>query len=134
MGIWRLVRHAPERPDSPPPILHRRVPSKLPPRSFLNMKSMSGFNNGCQFLDSMAQIDKGFDHVLIVNGASHTNQDDVQSRLVNKVNIPVLKRDLGRVKVSLSTWDRAHKDSVRAALVPVRGADTIREKPVWDSL
>eukprot|EP00983_Pelagomonas_calceolata_P040908 1137819-Pelagomonas_calceolata.AAC.4 len=79
------------------------------------MKSMPGVNNGCQFLDSMAQIDKRFDRTLIVNGASHTNLDDVQSHLVN---VPILRRDLGRIKVSLSAWDRALKDSIRVALVP----------------
>eukprot|EP00983_Pelagomonas_calceolata_P073717 1152251-Pelagomonas_calceolata.AAC.4 len=43
------------------------------------MKSMSGFNNGCQVMDSL--IYNRFDCVLIVNGASHTNLDDVQSHL-----------------------------------------------------
>eukprot|EP00983_Pelagomonas_calceolata_P061250 1146749-Pelagomonas_calceolata.AAC.1 len=45
----------------------------------------------------------------------------------NKVDVPVLRRDLGGFKMSLSAWDRAHKDSIRAALVPGRGASTIRE-------
>eukprot|EP00983_Pelagomonas_calceolata_P064817 1148298-Pelagomonas_calceolata.AAC.1 len=62
------------------------------------MKSMPGVNNGCQFLDSM----------------------------FNKVNVPVLRRDLVRIKVSLCAWDRAHEDSIRAALVPGRGANAIR--------
>eukprot|EP00983_Pelagomonas_calceolata_P010664 345026-Pelagomonas_calceolata.AAC.1 len=54
-----------------------------------------------------------------------------------KVNIPVLRspcRDLGRINVSLFAWDRAHKDSIRTALVPGRGANTIREKPVWNEM
>eukprot|EP00983_Pelagomonas_calceolata_P121834 1160839-Pelagomonas_calceolata.AAC.6 len=49
---------------------------------------------------------------------------------LNKVNVPVLGRDLIRVKVGRSAWDRAHKANVRAALVPGRGASTIREKTV----
>eukprot|EP00983_Pelagomonas_calceolata_P110755 1159709-Pelagomonas_calceolata.AAC.4 len=69
------------------------------------MKSLSGVYNGCQFLDSM----------------------------FNKVYVSVLRRDLRRIKVSLSAWDRSHKDNIRAALVPGRGAITIREKPVWNS-
>eukprot|EP00983_Pelagomonas_calceolata_P123139 1160976-Pelagomonas_calceolata.AAC.2 len=43
MGIWRIVRHAPGRRDSPTPILHRCAPSKLPPRSPLKLKSMPGY-------------------------------------------------------------------------------------------
>eukprot|EP00983_Pelagomonas_calceolata_P115533 1160210-Pelagomonas_calceolata.AAC.6 len=43
---------------------------------------MSGVVNDCQCLDSMAQIDKRFDPALIVNGASHSNSDDVQSHLL----------------------------------------------------
>eukprot|EP00983_Pelagomonas_calceolata_P130959 1161730-Pelagomonas_calceolata.AAC.2 len=50
------------------------------------MKSMSGVNDGCQFLDSMAQIDKRFDRVLTSN----------------TVNVPVLRRDIGKIKVSFS--------------------------------
>eukprot|EP00983_Pelagomonas_calceolata_P051464 1142424-Pelagomonas_calceolata.AAC.4 len=33
----------------------------------------------------------------------------------NKVNVPILRRDLCRIKVGGSAWDRAHKDSIRAA-------------------
>eukprot|EP00983_Pelagomonas_calceolata_P050038 1141775-Pelagomonas_calceolata.AAC.2 len=33
---------------------------------------------------------------------------------VDKVNVPVLRRDLSRIKVSALAWERAHKDSVRA--------------------
>eukprot|EP00983_Pelagomonas_calceolata_P068924 1150139-Pelagomonas_calceolata.AAC.2 len=42
----------------------------------------------------------------------------------NKVTlkIPVLKRDLDRINVGGLAWERAHKDSVRAALAPSRGA------------
>eukprot|EP00983_Pelagomonas_calceolata_P066455 1149052-Pelagomonas_calceolata.AAC.1 len=84
---------------------------------------MPGVNNGCRVLDSMAQIDKRFDRVLI-GLVSWTKFH------FNKVNVPVLRRDLGRIKVSLSAWDRAHKDSIRATLVPGREASTVREKPV----
>eukprot|EP00983_Pelagomonas_calceolata_P077005 1153682-Pelagomonas_calceolata.AAC.1 len=45
----------------------------------------------------------------------------------NEVNVPVLRRDLGRIKVGRSAWDRAYKDSIRMALVPGRGASTIRK-------
>eukprot|EP00983_Pelagomonas_calceolata_P048609 1141135-Pelagomonas_calceolata.AAC.2 len=69
------------------------------------MKSTSGVNDGCQFLDSK----------------------------FNKVDVPTLRRDLGRIKVSLSAWDRALKDSIRAALAPGRGASTLRENLVWNS-
>eukprot|EP00983_Pelagomonas_calceolata_P098595 1158368-Pelagomonas_calceolata.AAC.14 len=42
------------------------------------------------------------------------------------MNAPVLGRDLSRIKVGRPAWDRVHKDSIRAALVSVRGASTIR--------
>eukprot|EP00983_Pelagomonas_calceolata_P047310 1140571-Pelagomonas_calceolata.AAC.1 len=34
----------------------------------------------------------------------------------NKVNVPVLRRDLSRIKVRRPAWDRGHKGSSRAAL------------------
>eukprot|EP00983_Pelagomonas_calceolata_P028458 891123-Pelagomonas_calceolata.AAC.1 len=37
------------------------------------------------------------------------------------MNVPVMRRDLSRINVRRSTWDRAHKNSIRAALVPSRG-------------
>eukprot|EP00983_Pelagomonas_calceolata_P023713 746587-Pelagomonas_calceolata.AAC.1 len=46
----------------------------------------------------------------------------------NKENVPVLRRDLGRIKVSLSAWIRAHKGSIRAALVPGRGASKEKKR------
>eukprot|EP00983_Pelagomonas_calceolata_P059152 1145806-Pelagomonas_calceolata.AAC.8 len=46
------------RPATPPP----KAPSK---------------QRACLVLMIVAQIDKRFNHVLIVNSASHTNQDDV---------------------------------------------------------
>eukprot|EP00983_Pelagomonas_calceolata_P122197 1160884-Pelagomonas_calceolata.AAC.15 len=48
------------------------------------------------------------------------------------MNVPVLGRDLSRIKVGSLSWDRAHKDSVRAALVSGRGASTVLENPVRD--
>eukprot|EP00983_Pelagomonas_calceolata_P023363 735420-Pelagomonas_calceolata.AAC.1 len=51
----------------------------------------------------------------------------------NKMYVPVLRRDLGGIKVGLSAWNRAHKESNRAALVPGRGASNIRGNPVWNS-
>eukprot|EP00983_Pelagomonas_calceolata_P007014 228190-Pelagomonas_calceolata.AAC.1 len=51
----------------------------------------------------------------------------------NKMNVPVLGSDLPRIKVGRPGWDRAHKDSIRTALVSGRGASTIRENPVRDS-
>eukprot|EP00983_Pelagomonas_calceolata_P004176 135709-Pelagomonas_calceolata.AAC.1 len=48
----------------------------------------------------------------------------------NKVNFSVLRSDLRRIKVSLSAWDRSHKEDIRAALVPGRGASTIRKNSV----
>eukprot|EP00983_Pelagomonas_calceolata_P102452 1158805-Pelagomonas_calceolata.AAC.9 len=96
------------------------------------MKSMSGVNNGCRFLDSMAQIVKRFDRVLIVNAWAcgavavskvmkaeetlYINQgkgDTLAQKSLefpppqsykrtkfqfNKVNVPVLRRALGRIK------------------------------------
>eukprot|EP00983_Pelagomonas_calceolata_P054117 1143571-Pelagomonas_calceolata.AAC.2 len=50
----------------------------------------------------------------------------------NKMNVPVLRKDLSRIKVGKPTWDRAH-NSIRAALVSGRGASTSRENPVRDS-
>eukprot|EP00983_Pelagomonas_calceolata_P020741 651593-Pelagomonas_calceolata.AAC.1 len=46
------------------------------------------------------------------------------------MNVLILRKDFGRIKVMRSTWDRAHKDSIRATLVSSRGSSTIREKPV----
>eukprot|EP00983_Pelagomonas_calceolata_P050073 1141794-Pelagomonas_calceolata.AAC.1 len=46
------------------------------------------------------------------------------------MNVPISRRDFGRIKVVRSTWGRAHKDSIRATLVSGRGASTSREKPV----
>eukprot|EP00983_Pelagomonas_calceolata_P016599 523785-Pelagomonas_calceolata.AAC.3 len=43
------------------------------------------------------------------------------------VNVPVVRRDPRRIKVSLYAWDRSHKDMIRAALVPSRGASTSRK-------
>eukprot|EP00983_Pelagomonas_calceolata_P076955 1153649-Pelagomonas_calceolata.AAC.1 len=40
MGIWRVVCHAPGRPDSPPPALLRHAPSNPTPRSPLKTKCM----------------------------------------------------------------------------------------------
>eukprot|EP00983_Pelagomonas_calceolata_P052290 1142783-Pelagomonas_calceolata.AAC.3 len=40
----------------------------------------------------------------------------------------LLRRDLRRIKVSLSAWNRPHKDNIRAALMPSRGASTIKKK------
>eukprot|EP00983_Pelagomonas_calceolata_P023314 734359-Pelagomonas_calceolata.AAC.1 len=51
----------------------------------------------------------------------------------NEVDISILRKDLGRTKVGSSAWDRAHKESIRAALVAGRGASTIREKTVWNN-
>eukprot|EP00983_Pelagomonas_calceolata_P122682 1160931-Pelagomonas_calceolata.AAC.2 len=47
MGIWRVVRHASGRSDSPSPVLRRRrAPSNPPPRSPLKAKSVSSVNDG----------------------------------------------------------------------------------------
>eukprot|EP00983_Pelagomonas_calceolata_P008984 292160-Pelagomonas_calceolata.AAC.8 len=46
----------------------------------------------------------------------------------------LFEEDISRIKVGRSASDRAHKDSTRAALVPGRGASTIRENTVRDSL
>eukprot|EP00983_Pelagomonas_calceolata_P119431 1160605-Pelagomonas_calceolata.AAC.5 len=48
----------------------------------------------------------------------------------NKVNALVLRRSLRRIKVGRSVWDKEHKDSVRATLVPGRGDRTINPKTV----
>eukprot|EP00983_Pelagomonas_calceolata_P016838 530116-Pelagomonas_calceolata.AAC.1 len=45
-----------------------------------------------------------------------------------KINVPVLRRDLIRIKLNRPAWDKVHKDSIRAALMPGRGARTVREK------
>eukprot|EP00983_Pelagomonas_calceolata_P006553 215345-Pelagomonas_calceolata.AAC.1 len=34
----------------------------------------------------------------------------------NKMNVPILRRVFGKIKVVKLTWDRAHKDSIRATL------------------
>eukprot|EP00983_Pelagomonas_calceolata_P010376 336592-Pelagomonas_calceolata.AAC.1 len=48
---------------------------------------------------------------------------------LNKVNVPVLRRDLSGIKLARPVWDTVHRDSIRAALVPGRGVSTIRENP-----
>eukprot|EP00983_Pelagomonas_calceolata_P116712 1160339-Pelagomonas_calceolata.AAC.8 len=48
----------------------------------------------------------------------------------NKMNVPVMRKDFSRINVCRSTWDRLHKDTVRATLVTGRGASTIRKEPV----
>eukprot|EP00983_Pelagomonas_calceolata_P031527 988919-Pelagomonas_calceolata.AAC.1 len=42
------------------------------------------------------------------------------------MNVPILRRDLGRIKVVRLTWDRVHKDSINlmVTLVTGRGAIT----------
>eukprot|EP00983_Pelagomonas_calceolata_P100564 1158582-Pelagomonas_calceolata.AAC.5 len=45
LGIWRVARHAPGRPDSPSPALHRHAPRNPPFRSPLEMKCMSGVDD-----------------------------------------------------------------------------------------
>eukprot|EP00983_Pelagomonas_calceolata_P064823 1148302-Pelagomonas_calceolata.AAC.2 len=52
---------------------------------------------------------------------------------LNKTDVPVLGRVLSRIKLGRPAWDRAQKDSIRAALVSGRGASTIRGKTVRDS-
>eukprot|EP00983_Pelagomonas_calceolata_P046409 1140148-Pelagomonas_calceolata.AAC.1 len=78
MGIWRVVGNAPGRLDSPPPNLHRNVPtgsSPLTPRRPLKIKSTCDVNNNWGSLDGMgAHLDP--------NSACHTNQDDKQDCLV----------------------------------------------------
>eukprot|EP00983_Pelagomonas_calceolata_P034431 1079090-Pelagomonas_calceolata.AAC.1 len=51
---------------------------------------------------------------------------------VNKADVPVLRRDLGRIKVSLSARNRAHHESIRAALVPGRGTSFSVCHPIYD--
>eukprot|EP00983_Pelagomonas_calceolata_P070451 1150789-Pelagomonas_calceolata.AAC.2 len=43
----------------------------------------------------------------------------------NKIDIPVLRRDLNRIELGRMAWNRAQEHSIRAALVPGRGASTI---------
>eukprot|EP00983_Pelagomonas_calceolata_P044982 1139512-Pelagomonas_calceolata.AAC.2 len=50
------------------------------------------------------------------------------------VNVPVSQKNLSRIKVGGPAWDRAHKDSIRAALVSGRGASTIKGNPVRENL
>eukprot|EP00983_Pelagomonas_calceolata_P070589 1150846-Pelagomonas_calceolata.AAC.1 len=50
------------------------------------------------------------------------------------MNVTVMRKDLSRTKVGRSSWDRAHKGSVRVDLVPGRGPSIIREKTSRDSL
>eukprot|EP00983_Pelagomonas_calceolata_P064418 1148114-Pelagomonas_calceolata.AAC.1 len=45
MGIWRVARHAPGRPDSPSPVLRRRAPSRTPPEAPVKTKSVSSVND-----------------------------------------------------------------------------------------
>eukprot|EP00983_Pelagomonas_calceolata_P012063 387047-Pelagomonas_calceolata.AAC.1 len=46
------------------------------------------------------------------------------------MNVPVMRKDLRRINVCKSNWDRAHKDSIRATLVSGRGAMAWRSQPV----
>eukprot|EP00983_Pelagomonas_calceolata_P080892 1155340-Pelagomonas_calceolata.AAC.1 len=48
--------------------------------------------------------------------------------------IPILRRDLSRINICESAWDRAHKDSIRAAWVSGRGASRKKNRStlaVW---
>eukprot|EP00983_Pelagomonas_calceolata_P129277 1161593-Pelagomonas_calceolata.AAC.1 len=47
---------------------------------------------------------------------------------LHKVNVPVLRRDLSRIKVGESAWARVHIDRIRAALMQGRGANAMTKK------
>eukprot|EP00967_Tisochrysis_lutea_P115048 scaffold183922_cov18-Tisochrysis_lutea.AAC.1 len=51
-----------------------------------------------------------------------------------KTNVSVLRRDLCRIRVGKLAWNKAHKDSIRASLVPGRGSSNVRENPFRDNL
>eukprot|EP00983_Pelagomonas_calceolata_P003566 116277-Pelagomonas_calceolata.AAC.1 len=53
MGIWRVARHAPGHPDSPSPVLCRRAPSRPPPETPMNTKSVSSVNDSGKSLNGM---------------------------------------------------------------------------------
>ena len=100
MRIWRVVSHAPGSSDPPP---HSPLaPSNPPPRIPMNVKQMSCINDRSKSLERMAaqfasqnlsfvsceaKFHERRDCVLIVNGARHTKQDDVQSDIVDSVRI-----------------------------------------------
>eukprot|EP00983_Pelagomonas_calceolata_P043415 1138883-Pelagomonas_calceolata.AAC.5 len=58
MGIWRVVRHAPGRPDSPSPALHCHAPSNPIPRSPLKMKpeNVKGCSPQSTLISSTARL------------------------------------------------------------------------------
>eukprot|EP00983_Pelagomonas_calceolata_P121920 1160854-Pelagomonas_calceolata.AAC.1 len=80
MGTWRVAHHAPGRPDSPSPVLCRHAPSNPP-------------------------LSKPPYGVRMLNCCTFESDERIRVRAefqFNKVDVPVLRRDLGRIKVSLS--------------------------------
>eukprot|EP00983_Pelagomonas_calceolata_P076216 1153320-Pelagomonas_calceolata.AAC.1 len=56
MGIWRVARHAPGRPDSPSPVLHRRVPSNTLPEAPVKTKSVSSVKHDISLMRQMSLL------------------------------------------------------------------------------
>eukprot|EP00983_Pelagomonas_calceolata_P013160 420444-Pelagomonas_calceolata.AAC.1 len=134
MRIGRVVSSAPRRPNSPSPGIQLCTPSD-PPHTLkppvskehvwvwqLNLKARD-----LALCLVRPKLTRGLIVACVGMLGSCSFQRNRGIRVwtefqLNKVDIPVLRRDLGRIMVGLSAWDRAHKESIRAALVAGRGA------------
>eukprot|EP00983_Pelagomonas_calceolata_P081337 1155536-Pelagomonas_calceolata.AAC.1 len=156
MRLWRVVSHAPGRPDSPSPALHRYAPSYPPPPKPHEIKSLSGvgiraefeFNKviapvlkrdlrginvlalklhaqsvqfAYEFASTRRALEKTSFNSHHQNQAWTTASNPPDPRLVSTACVVFLV-----FSVCGSAWDKVHKDSIRAALVPGRGSSTIR--------
>eukprot|EP00983_Pelagomonas_calceolata_P059630 1146012-Pelagomonas_calceolata.AAC.1 len=128
MGFWRVGRHAPGCPDSPSPALLRHAPSKPSPKSPLEIM--------CVSVSRAAVFELGKSAGTLGSCSSHGGiRVGIRAEFKsNKVNVPIVRRNLNGIKVGRPTSDRAHKDSIRAPLVSGRGASTIGEDPVRNSI
>eukprot|EP00983_Pelagomonas_calceolata_P068089 1149759-Pelagomonas_calceolata.AAC.7 len=93
MGIWRVARHAPGRLDSPSPVLCRRAPSNSPPETPATLLFPFGFLE--------LQVIKSSYGVRMLRSCTFESDERIRVRAYfqfNKVNVPVLRRDLGRIK------------------------------------
>eukprot|EP00983_Pelagomonas_calceolata_P023386 736613-Pelagomonas_calceolata.AAC.1 len=75
MGIWRVARHAPGRPDSPSPVIRRRTPSRTPPKAPVKTKSVSRPVQITDFLSKLVSIL----YMLVENDAPAADRPESQA-------------------------------------------------------
>eukprot|EP00983_Pelagomonas_calceolata_P042149 1138373-Pelagomonas_calceolata.AAC.3 len=75
MGIWRIACHAPGRPDSPSPVLHRRAPSSPRQKPPMVPKLITPMHHDLVFSSSVAKCScsslwldsSSFRHVCLIS-------------------------------------------------------------------